>query len=166
MPSGTVAPGVHSLGRVYHTWLISFVQEQNMENRRRLSQARGGCSQGALGAFLPLLPWRGQFQDARAPSQEQGPHLCAAGACRLHPRRAGCRSWRACWLTPCRGRPRCSGSLCSAIEGSRSGLSHPWPDAGCSAPGTCRDRKDRQLSPGVVRRSLSPTIRRPRRWHR
>ena len=62
MPSGTVAPGVHSLGRVYHTWLISFVQEQNMENRRRLSQARGGCSQGALGAFR-CSPWGHEGSD-------------------------------------------------------------------------------------------------------
>lgn len=71
MRSGTTAPGVHSLGRVYHTWLISFVQEQNTENQRRLSQARGGCSLRALGASLLLPPRQGQLQDAvGAPSQE------------------------------------------------------------------------------------------------
>lgn len=79
MRSGTTAPGVYSLGRVYHTWLISFVQEQNTENQRRLSQARG-CSLHALGASLLLPPWQGQLQDTVGAPLQEHRHSSPPGA--------------------------------------------------------------------------------------
>lgn len=83
---------------------------------------------------------RGAGRWGVGPHLEQ-PHLCAGGAC-YRPHWAGCRSWRACWPTPCTGPLQCSGSLCSATEESRAGPSHPQQrGAGGSAPETCGDRE-------------------------
>lgn len=65
---GTAAPGVHSPRPVHHTRLISFVQEQNTENQRRLSQARGRGTQAVPGG----PPHRGRCQ----PCEGQLPRLC------------------------------------------------------------------------------------------
>lgn len=128
----------------------------NTENQGPLSQAR--ASPG--GAFS---------RDTEVPRllcqrcSDGEPHLCVGWAWGPHRLLAGHRSWRACWLTPCRGPLRCSGSLCSATGGSRPGLSHPcWQGAGGSAPRTCRQGNASEPSPGAHGQE-TPTPRH-RRW--
>lgn len=122
---------------------------QPSESRRRQGPSLGTGPQGprhrcpACCGKPPTAALAGPGAGTSRPGQRE-PHLHAGGACwpprRRHPRRAGCRSWRACWQTPGRGPPRCSGSLCSATEGSPAGLSpRRRQDAGGSGPGTCRD---------------------------
>lgn len=98
---------------------------------------------------------------ARTALTRQEPHLRAGGACCPRRRRAGRRSWRACWPTPGRGRLRYNGSLCSATQGSRAGLSHPLQQyAGRSAPRTCKHRERLSAQPQGPR-SRKPVSRPP-----